>query len=648
MTIHIDFETYSAIDLRKVGVHRYAEHPTTDIWCVAYAVDSEPVQLWTPGDPCPEPIQQTVQQGVFVAHNAHFEVTIWRDVLCSKHGWPEPKPEQWRCTMAMAMAMSFPASLEQAAMAAGLDVQKDMKGRALMLQMSKPRRVENDGTITWWDDDVRKQRLFDYCKQDVEVERALEKRLMPLSAAEQQLWHLDQKINRRGVHIDVLAADAATNLVKISTKKLNNRMRDLTKGAVKSCNQSAALIQWLQSQNTKTSSVAKAEVTALLKDETLSPTVREALELRQEAAKSSTAKLKKMLEVSGEDSRARGLFQYHGASTGRWSGRLLQTQNFPRPSLKQSSIEDALKFIFLEHADAIEMIYGPVIDVVSSCLRAMITAAPGYEFIAADYSAIEARVVAWLAGEERVLEVFRGHGKIYEHAAAGIYDVNIDEVTKDQRFIGKISVLALGYGGGVKAFQSMAKAYGVDIDAKKADEIKTAWRETNLRIVQFWSDLENAAVRAIRYPGQVFRAGRIAFRVNGHYLWCRLPSGRLLCYPYPSIEKKETPWGKLKSMVVFKGVNSISRKWGKQHTYGGKLAENVTQAVSRDLLAEALVRLETNGYPVVMHIHDEIVCEVPEGTADLKLFEALMAATPSWAEGLPVNAEGWVGKRFRK
>jgi DNA polymerase bacteriophage-type len=297
----------------------------------------------------------------------------------------------------------------------------------------------------------------------------------------------------------------------------------------------------------------------------------------------------------------------------------------------------------------IDMLYGPPLGVVSSCLRGMITAAPGQELMAADFSAIEARVIAWLAGEEKVLKIFRGDGKIYEHAAAGIYGVPVDEVTKDQRFIGKISVLALGYQGGVKAFQSMARNYGVDIPEDKAEEIKNAWRKDNPNIVRFWRTLENSALEAIRKPGLMVPTGKhIIFRRAGSFLWCRLPSGRALCYPYPKIINKEVPWGGTKPAISFKGVDSITKKWGEQNTYSGKIAENITQAVARDLLTEAMLRVEKAGYPINSHIHDEIVCEIPENTGDLHRFEQLMAETPSWADGLPVQAEGWIGKRYRK
>lgn len=301
----------------------------------------------------------------------------------------------------------------------------------------------------------------------------------------------------------------------------------------------------------------------------------------------------------------------------------------------------------------IDNMYGPPMQCIADCMRGFITAKPGHELVAADFSAIEARVLAWLAGEEKVLEIFRTHGKIYEHAAAGIYHVELESVTKAQRQIGKVAVLALGYGGGVGAFQSMARVYGVKVADAEADNIKRAWREAHPRIVRYWADLEGAAINACEL-GVVCKAGpagrQIAFRKSGSFLWCRLPSGRVLCYPYPVIKQVEVPWGGTKPCLHFMTVNGTTNKWEETSTYGGSLAENVTQAVARDLLAFGLTSLEHHGYSVIMHVHDEAVVEIPTSSDDgtLKHIESVIAQTPAWAEGLPVSAEGWRARRYRK
>jgi DNA polymerase len=271
-----------------------------------------------------------------------------------------------------------------------------------------------------------------------------------------------------------------------------------------------------------------------------------------------------------------------------------------------------------------------------------------------DFSAIEARVLAWLAGEEKVLDIFRSHGKIYEHAAAGIYQKDMDDVTKDERQIGKVAVLALGYGGGIGAFQSMAKVYGVKVEDETADGIKLAWRAAHPNIVQYWKDLEQAAIDAIDWPGMNHKAGpkgrEVIFRKEGSFLWCKLPSGRVLCYPYATIQPKPVPWGGTKPVVHFWCVNGTTKKWEETTTYGGSLAENVTQAVARDLLAEALLRMDARGFAIVMHVHDEIVVEIASNSDNDKLhqIEKIMAEVPAWAVGLPVAAEGWRAPRYRK
>ena len=542
-----------------------------------------------------------------------------------------------------------------------MGIAKDMKGARVMMQLAKPKdfatkHPSQPGAVPiFWtpaDDPATFATLYDYCKQDVEVERALRKRMMELSDDEQALWTLDYKINQRGIQIDLKAVDAAIKLVEAEKARLNRDILKCTGGVVGSCTEVQLLIKWIRSQGVEVAGLAKADVLDSLSGE-LPAQVRAALELRKEAAKSSTAKLLAMRERASSDGRVRGTAQYHGASTGRWAHRGIQPGNLPRPrnGIKPKHISEMIGM--LGNRDLLDMSYGPVMAALADCIRGMLIPAPGNDFVAADFSAIEARVLAWLAGEEKVLDIFRTHGKIYEHAAAGIYHKPMDEVNKDERQIGKVAVLALGYGGGVGAFQSMARVYGVKVEDGEADGIKVAWREAHKKIVRYWYDLEGAAVNAVEL-GVVCKAGpagrQVAFVKKGSFLWCRLPSGRVLCYPYPVVKDTKTPWGDMKSALHFMSVNGTTNKWEETSTYGGSLAENVTQAVARDLLAHGMMSLEHQGYPIVMHVHDEVVVEIPTSSDDttLKRIESLMSETPSWAAGLPVTAEGWRARRFQK
>lgn len=650
MHVHIDFETYSGVELQTVGVYNYADSETTGVHCMAWAVDDGEVNLWVEGEPFPKGLAKHLAGNCTIfAHNAQFEWCIWNKVCVRKYQWPPLPLEKLRCTMAMAYAMSLPGTLASVAAAVGAGQEKDAAGARVMMQLAKPNR---DGVK--WESGFAPEKfkqLYDYCKQDVETERALVPKLLQLSETEQRLWAVDQRINQRGFKIDRRAVEQAIAIIAAEKLKLDKSMLEATDGSVSKCTEVKKLTQWLNDQGVLIDGLAKADLTAMLELDDLPPKIREVLTLRQLAAKTSTAKIVAMRDRACADDRVRGAFQYHGASTGRWAHRGVQPGNLPRPrnGMKPKDIEDIIQNL---HQPAyVDAMYGPLMSAMADCVRAMIVAKEGHEFIAMDFSAIEARVLPWLAGQENVLGIFRTHGKIYEHAAAGIYNKKIDAVTPAERMIGKVSVLALGFGGGVGAFQSMARIYGLKIDDEDADKIKVAWREANKHITNYWAALETAAMDAVEFGG-VHTAGakgrKISFKKSGSYLFAKLPSGRMLCYPKPWVATRELPWGQLKPALHFMSVDGLTNKWAPTTTYGGSLAENITQAVARDLLAESILRFEESGYEVVLHCHDEVVIEVPEGSTSLLLAEQIMCVEPDWADGLPIAAEGYIAKRYRK
>jgi DNA polymerase len=674
--LHLDLETRSVVDLRATGVYVYAEHPTTDVWCAAFAVDDGPIDVWLPGQPVPSAIVE--HQGDFVAHNAEFERGLLRGVLTPRYGWPVIADERWHCTAAMGAEMALPRSLDGAAQVVGLPHQKDMRGRQLMLQLCRPRDIAADGTITWWDAPEKVAALIEYCRNDVRVERALMAKLRPLPPIERQLFLLDAKINARGFHVDMRAVVASAKIVKAETANLGRQLFVLTDGLVSKVSQVERLSKWLDLQGVQTQSLDKEALDELLARDDLTPKVRRVVEIRNEGNKSSTTKLKAFYERTNKDSRARGTMLFCGAHTRRWSGMGVQPHNMVRGSGLTKDVLAALEDICRgDERWMIEFMHGAPLTVVSDCLRSHITAAPGHDLMSADFKNIEGRVNAWMAGETWKLDAFRafdaGTGPDLYLLAAGKINGVPPETYNDkspERQHGKVSELACGYQGGVGAFQKMAKNYRVYIEDKLAQSVVVGWRDSNPKIVQSWWDMDEAAKNAVRYPGQVFRCcgDKLAFAVKGPFLWMRLPSGGLLAYARPILEEhvREVPVldddGKqvvddeghlvTKTLrrigVSYWGVNSYTKKWDKHHAYGGLWCENAVQAIARDIMASAMLRVEAAGYPIVLTVHDEIVAEVPKTFGDLKEYRALMSVIEPWFEGCPVTASGWRGFRYRK
>lgn len=682
MILTMDLESRSRVDLRGCGMYVYAADPSTDIMCFAFKIDQEEPLLWVPekfkrllaGSPLSTTTDEVFIQAVnsadeIEAHNAGFEAIMWQEIMVQRYGFPALPFDKIRCSAAKAAYYALPRSLDGLGKALELDVKKDTTGYRIMMKMCKPNRAG-----AWNEDPKDFEKLCVYCIRDVDTEHAASSRLIELPEEELNTWRLDQIINNRGIYVDV---SAINNLIAKVAKKESSLLLEvqaITGGVVNSVKQVQATRAWLKEQGLELKDLSKGTVSNAL-EKNIPPKVRRLLEIRQSLSKSSVSKLKSMANRANEDQRVRGTLMYHGATTGRWSGKGMQPHNYPRDSYGDKEISDILTL----DNPMVEMLYGCPIKNASKCLRGMITAPQGGDLICADFSSIEGRVLAWIANEELVLSGYRKGKDTYKIAAAPIYGKKYEDINKDERQVGKVIELACGYQGYVGAFKAMASSYGVSYpkeqkveligkaearrDKKKVgpiteDEIFEAWagplimtwRSSRLNTVDYWKGIEHAALSAVKNRGdkKVYSYGRIKFGIRGGFLHCRLPNGRLLSYYAPAPTTTKTKYGVEKEVISFMGVDSYTGKWTRLKTYGGKLTENIVQAIARDLLVEAMHRVEAAGYPIVLHVHDEIVAEIPEGTGNLKEFEDLMSIVPAWAKGCPIGAEGWIGKRYRK
>jgi DNA polymerase len=652
--LHQDFETRSRVDLRKVGAHRYAADPSTEALCCAFAVDDEPVQLWIPGDPVPAEFIEASRNPdwVVVAHNDQFEAVIERHIMVPRYGWPLIPPERRECSQSMCLAAGLPAKLSAAADALELGNRKDAAGERLMHQMSKPRRARKDegpGGTYWFDDVERLHRLYDYCRQDVEVERELHGRVPTLLAAEQALRGLSGRINDRGFHIDRGFAEAARRIAKAAAPEIDAELSELTAAAVTGINQVARLLQWLHRTGYKAKTLNRKAIEKELQNEDLAASVRRVLELRLGGAQAAVKKIDALLARAGDDNRVRGAYRFHGASTGRWAGEGFQPQNLKRPVTED--LDAAIAAVATGNYAHVKKLYPRPLSIVGDCSRSMISAAPGHILIGADFSSIESRVLAWVAGEQWKLDSYRRFDATHDPrdepyciTACKIYRVPDGTFTdaSPERGVGKTCDLAFGFMGALNAWRKFEPGRFSDEEVEK---FKREWRAAHPKIKRFWYDIDRAAWSAVRERGRVVRCDPIAFKSKGASLQLKLPSGRKLSYPQPRIIGDER-----EQRVVF-ADNSAGQFKDCRHgqgAHGGTWTENVVSGIARDLLAEAMLRIEAAGYPVVLHVHDEIVCEVPIGFGGMEELTRLMVRRPSWALELPIAAKAWSGPRYVK
>ena len=644
--LSVDIETYSGTDLADAGVYRYAEDPDFQVLLIGYSFNGGPVEVhdctqpgcW-PRDLLDALTDPEVEKR---AWNANFERTCLAAALEE-----EMPPEQWRDTMVLSLECGLPGSLAAAGTALGLsdDKLKDPVGKSLISYFSKPCRPtkSNSGrTRNRPEHDPEKWKLYiGYNRQDVVTEMAIREQLLPLAESEQKLWELDQRMNDSGVRLDVPMIEQVVRYDERHRQELQEEARELT--GLQNPNSLTQLKGWLSGQGVPVDQLRKDDLEVMLREE-LPPVVRRVLEIRQALGKTSTAKYAAMLEAVCSDGRLRGILQFYGANrSGRWAGRLVQTHNLARNPLPDLDLarELAAKGDF----DTLETLFGESAFVLSELIRTAFIPSEGCRFVVSDFSAIEARVIAWLADEQWTLDAFRAGEDIYCRTASMMYHVPVEKhgQNADLRQRGKVAVLACGYQGGVGAMKAMDKSG--TIPEEELQSVVDQWRQANPHVVKFWRICELAAKTAITEHRTVKIRHGIEFRYQGRNLLIRLPSGRSLCYWQARIRQNAQG----REELVYMGVNQTTKQWQETETYGGKLVENIVQATARDCLAVAMQRVAAMGYQIVMHVHDEMIVDVPKSDTDaLERINAAMGAPIDWAPGLPLKGDGYETPFYKK
>jgi DNA polymerase len=646
-TLWVDFETRSRCDLFSKGVYNYAQDASTDVLCMSYAFDEDDVTTWTPDQPFPDSVKNHV--GTISAHNAAFERLIfWYVLQCNF------RLEQFYCTAAQARANCLPGSLEDVGRAISSNMRKDHRGNQLIRALSIPRA---DGTFN--EDPALMAEMIQYCEQDVRAMRSISQAMRPLSDQELADYHVNERINDRGVLLDLPLAQAAVKYAAAEMEEIESLVQDITQGEINSV-RSPRMKQWVMDRvgpqalkmmevykdGEKKYSIDKSVRANLLlfaeeNPDEIPTHVADVIQCADDLWASSVAKFSRLGELADEvDHRVRGAFVFAGGSaTGRASSYGAQVHNFTR---KCASDPDAVRHAMVRGHSITPRFGKRVTDVLKGMLRPALIPAPGHSFVVADWSAIEARVTAWLANDPQaddVLQVFRDGRDIYKREASGIYRVPEDAVDKEQRQIGKVAILSLGFGGGVGAFSAMGRNYGVVMAESDAKRIVDAWRRANAWAVRLWQRLEDGYTRALRNPNREISAGRVTYLYDGQHLWYSLPSGRVLCYPFAKFDGDEITYVK----AAWKPA-ADAKEWPRARLWRGLACENIVQATAHDLLRHSLRQLPN----VVLHVHDEIVLESPNPEADAELLREVMCTPPAWAAGLPLNAEVEVMNRYGK
>lgn len=669
----IDFETRSASPLPKVGPWRYATDPTTQVLVLSYRLPFWPqgkVKRWIPdiyreygimptGDPV-ELFEWIEAGGAIEAHNAMMEKAVWRAIMVGQYFWPDIPREQWRCSSAKASSYALPRSLEKACIAMQLPVQKDKEGHKLMMKLCKPRKPTKNDSRVWHGSREEFLRLFQYCDMDVLAEESFSHSLPDIMPMEQELWKIDQDINEYGLPIDKAFVERAINDLDTLKAKFNAEIVKITNGQVPKFTNRQKLLEWLNFNGLELDNTQAATFDALIAmPDDIPAHVLRVISLVRMCGRASTAKYQAIVNRITANDRVRDILVYAGASrTSRWSGTGVQPQNLARGTIKD--MEATIDHIMDSDLDELEEEYDDLFQLFSSALRGAIVADPGHELVCADYNAIEARGLFWVCDHQKGLDIFRDRSRdIYLDMAEAIFSKPKGTYNKKEhgkeRQVGKVGILGCGYGlGAGKMVDYGNKAFAaakIDLvmDEPFAKMVVDGYRTTHRPVVEFWYACENAAFEAMRNPGKTVWVNKyIAFKKTNRFLFCRLPSSRLIPYPYPRLEMTESPFGE-KLTLTYEEVNSVTKKWERSKTYGGKLVENIVQALCRDIMGHAIYTCYKQGkYRPLLTVHDELVAQIKKGLGNVAEFEEMMCQLPVWAAGFPITAEGWLGARYRK
>ena len=559
-------------------------------------------------------------------------------------------PDKWICTASMAAAMAFPRKLEDACEALDLPHKKDKEGHRVMLKLTKPRKATKHNQNKWHNSKDDLLRVIEYCESDIYSETELFLTLPELSPKERQVWILDQQMNMRGVRVDRDLVLKIIDMVKEETEALNAETVRLTNNMLTSTTQTQKFKEFLKSDGVNMSNLQAKTISDLLASDVLeSKRARRLLEIRQTVSKVSNKKYIAYEHRTRFDGVVRDLLMYHGASTGRFSGKGLQIHNLPQGRRDINSWK-AVKDIAVHDLEFLRVLYGEPMELFSTCIRSMILPHEGNIFFRGDFSQIEVRVLFWMAGHELGLEWFREKRDLYKELASRIYELDITTIDKDslERTIGKHATLGCGFGIGADKFQLTCAKFGKEIEFNVSMKAVTTYREVHFPVPRMWKTIELAAMSAVKNPGKSFKINKCEFYVSDRTLWCKLPSGRKLAYYEPTVEVTKDRFNRAQEVLHHYGVNSLTRKWEKQRTWGGVLTENVVQATARDLLVDAMLRLQKNGYTNSFTVHDEIITENSAMLGDEDEFKKIMCEVPSWAKGIPVDVDVWSGPRYKK